>query len=38
MAFSNIVEKYNEKMSMWNKTWLIIDNPGLFFYDKRPSN
>lgn len=38
MTFSNIVEKYNEKMSMWSKTWLIIDAPGLFCYDKKPSN
>ena len=37
-SFSSFVEKYNSKLNMWYKLYMIIEKNYLFLYEKKPLN
>ena len=37
-TFSSFIEKYNSKLNMWYKLYMVIDKNYLYLYEKKPNN
>ena len=37
-TFSSFVEKYNSKLNMWYKLYMVIEKNYLYLYEKKPNN